>query len=106
MVTWLASVAMVASVVMGVAREAVTVPKVDTPAETDTHTDDATPQKACDGQGVSDQCPPVVPLTTSVVTVGLAAPDTRLTPPIGTVLRMVPGVPGAPFNTTLTQAHT
>lgn len=37
-VTWLASVAMVASVVMGVAREAVTVPRVDTPAETDRHT--------------------------------------------------------------------
>lgn len=34
MVTWLASVAMVAMVVMGVAKEAVTVPRVDTPAET------------------------------------------------------------------------
>lgn len=35
-VTWLAKVAMVASVVMGVAREAVTVPRLDTPAETHT----------------------------------------------------------------------
>lgn len=44
---------------------------------------------------------PVVPLTTSVVTVGLVVPgDTSLTPPMGRVLRMVPGVPGAPFNTT------
>lgn len=38
---------------------------------------------------------PVVPLTTSVVTVGLTPPtdtgDTRRTPPIGTVRRMVPG---------------
>ena len=34
-VTWLASVAMVPRVVMGVAREEVTVPRLDTPAETD-----------------------------------------------------------------------
>lgn len=38
---------------------------------------------------------PVVPLTTSVVTVGLPADtvpgETRRTPPIGTVRRMVPG---------------
>lgn len=48
---------------------------------------------------------PVVPLTTSVVTVGLvpAAPgDTSRTPLIGTVRRIVPGVPGDPFNTTWT----
>lgn len=37
-VTWLASVAMVARVVMGVAKEAVTVPRVDTPAEKYTNT--------------------------------------------------------------------
>lgn len=35
LVTWLASVAMVDRVVMGVATEAVTVPRLDTPAETD-----------------------------------------------------------------------
>lgn len=34
MVTWLAKVAMVARVVMGVAREQGTVPRLDTPAET------------------------------------------------------------------------
>lgn len=34
MVTWLASVAMVAMVVTGVAKEAVTVPRLDTPAAT------------------------------------------------------------------------
>lgn len=33
-VTWLASVAMVAKVVIGVANEAVTVPRLDTPAAT------------------------------------------------------------------------
>lgn len=47
---------------------------------------------------------PVVPLTTSVVTVGLTAEtvpgETRRTPPMGTVRRMVPGCPGAPFRTT------
>lgn len=47
---------------------------------------------------------PVVPLTTSVVTAGLTAETvtgvTRRTPPIGTVRRMVPGWPGAPFSTT------
>lgn len=50
---------------------------------------------------------PVVPLTTSVVTVGLTADTvtgvTSRTPPtvlIGTVRKMVPGWPGAPFNTT------
>lgn len=36
-VTWLAKVAMVARVVMGVAREPVTVPRLDIPAETHTH---------------------------------------------------------------------
>lgn len=36
-VTWLARLAMVARVVMGLAREAVTVPRLDTPAETQTH---------------------------------------------------------------------
>lgn len=42
-------------------------------------------------------------MTTSVVTVGLLATgDTSLTPPIGTVLRMVPGIPGTPFSTTWT----
>lgn len=35
-VTWLAKVAMVARVVMGVAREPVTVPRLDTPAEIQT----------------------------------------------------------------------
>ena len=50
---------------------------------------------------------PVVPLTTRVVTVGLTADtDTGVTsriPPtvlMGTVRRMVPGCPGAPFKTT------
>lgn len=47
---------------------------------------------------------PVVPFTTSVVTAGLTAETvtglTRRTPPMGTVRRMVPGWPGAPFSTT------
>lgn len=48
---------------------------------------------------------PVVPLTTRVVTVGLTAETdtgvTRRTPaPMGTVRKMVPGCPGAPFRTT------
>ena len=47
---------------------------------------------------------PVVPFTTNVVTVGLTAETvtgvTRRTPPMGTVRRMVPGCPGAPFSTT------
>lgn len=50
---------------------------------------------------------PVVPLTTSVVTGGLTADTvtgvTSRTPPtvpIGTVRKIVPGWPGAPFNTT------
>lgn len=98
-VTWLAKVAMVARVVMGVAREAVTVPRLDIPAETQTR------RSTCFSielrYEVSGLCLPVVPLTTSVVTVGLVMPgETSLTPPIGRVLRMVPGVPGAPFNTT------
>lgn len=86
--TWLDSVAMVERVVAGVARLAlapttledavlVTVPRVVIP---------------------------VVPLTTSVVTVGFPADtvpgETSRTPPMGTVRRMVPGCPGAPFKTT------
>lgn len=90
---------MVARVVIGVAKEAVTVPKVDTPADTQISAS-AGPQYLSAGQAVRHQDLPVVPFTTSVVTVGLAAPDTRLTPPMGTVRRMVPGVPGAPFNKT------
>lgn len=47
---------------------------------------------------------PVVPFTTNVVTAGLTAETvtgvTRRTPPMGTVRRMVPGCPGAPFSTT------
>lgn len=47
---------------------------------------------------------PVVPFTTSVVTAGFTAETvtgvTRRTPPMGTVRRMVPGCPGAPFSTT------
>lgn len=47
---------------------------------------------------------PVVPLTTSVVTLGLTevivTGVTSRTPPMGTVRRMVPGWPGAPFKTT------
>lgn len=50
---------------------------------------------------------PVVPLTTRVVTVGLTADTvtgvTSRTPPtvlIGTVRKIVPGCPGAPFKTT------
>lgn len=50
---------------------------------------------------------PVVPLTTSVVTVGLTADTvtgvTSRTPPtvlMGTVRKIVPGCPGAPFRTT------
>lgn len=47
----------------------------------------------------------MVPLTTRVVTVGLTAETdtgvTRRTPaPMGTVRKMVPGCPGAPFRTT------
>lgn len=114
-VTWLANVAMVARVVMGVVREALVavtapsatvvetlpVPRLDTPEETNTpvticpHTDRRT----------SDRSLPVVALTTSVVTAGLvptAPGDTSLTPLMGTVLRIVPGIPGAPFNTTWT----
>lgn len=44
-VTWLAKVAMVARVVMGVAREPVTVPRLDTPAEIHTHTDTGAAQR-------------------------------------------------------------
>lgn len=47
---------------------------------------------------------PVVPFTTNVVTAGLTAETvtgvTRRTPPMGTVRRIVPGCPGAPFSTT------
>lgn len=49
----------------------------------------------------------MVALTTMTVGLEPTAPgDTSLTPLIGTVLRMVPGVPGAPFNTTCTHTHT
>lgn len=47
---------------------------------------------------------PVVPLTTKVVTVGLTVETvtgvTSRTPLMGTVRRIVPGWPGAPFKTT------
>lgn len=53
---------------------------------------------------------PVVPFTTNVVTAGLTAETvtgvTRRTPPMGTVRRMVPGCPGAPFSTTWNTAET
>lgn len=63
------------------------------------------------GRGAPRLCPtppaaytPVVPFTTNVVTAGLTAETvtgvTRRTPPMGTVRRMVPGWPGAPFSTT------
>lgn len=46
----------------------------------------------------------MVPFTTNVVTAGLTAETvtgvTKRTPPMGTVRRMVPGCPGAPFSTT------
>lgn len=48
---------------------------------------------------------PVVPFTTRVVTVGLDPGETSLTPLMGRVLRMVPGVPGAPFSTTCRGFH-
>lgn len=52
----------------------------------------------------------MVPFTTNVVTAGLTAETvtgvTRRTPPMGTVRRMVPGCPGAPFSTTWNTAET
>lgn len=106
---------MVERVVMGVSRRAlagvemlpVIVPRLDIPAETaDMHL------RRGRGAGVTSTylAPPlpVVALTTSVVT-GLepvAPGDSSLTPPTGTVLRIVPAEPGAPFRTTWTHKHT
>lgn len=112
MVTWLAREAMVAREVLATATAPpvtvvetfpVLVPRLDIP-ETQTHLMDATFLRALKlwhSAGVLHL--PVVALTTSVVTLGLvptAPGETSLTPLIGTVLRIVLGVPGAPFNTT------
>jgi hypothetical protein len=94
--TWLDKVEMVPSVVMGVAREAFAVATLP-PARLVETVPVTVPRVVT----------PVVPLTTKVVTVGLTADtDTGVTsriPPtelMGTVRRMVPGCPGAPFKTT------
>lgn len=93
LITWLESVAMVPKVVIGVAREALVLcaPAPARLVETVPVT-------------VPSVVTPVVPFTTNVVTAGLTAETvtgvTRRTPPIGTVRRMVPGCPGAPFSTT------
>lgn len=93
LMTWLDKVAMVPRVVMGVAREALALATL--PPARLVETVPVT---------VPSVVTPVVPLTTSVVTVGLTADTvtgvTTRTPPIGTVRRMVPGWPGAPFRTT------
>lgn len=91
LITWLDKVAMEASVVTGVARLALATLAPATLVDTVPVT-------------VPRVVTPVVPLTTSVVTDGLSADtvpgETSRTPPIGTVRRMVPGCPGAPFRTT------
>lgn len=82
LMTWLERVAIVPRVVMGVARVALALAKLP-PAKLEETVPVTVPSVVT----------PVVPLTTSVVTVGLTPDtgDTRRTPPIGKVRRMVPG---------------
>lgn len=125
LMTWLDRVAMVPSVVMGVTKEAVEVSTV-APARLEETVPVTVPRvvtpRIWNKLGVinyiycnspNGESPikttflPVVPFTTSVVTVGFTADTvtgvTSRTPPtvpMGTVRKIVPGCPGAPFKTT------
>lgn len=96
LITWLDRVAMVPRVVIGVTKEALEVSTV-APARLVETVPVTVPRVVT----------PVVPLTTRVVTVGFTADTvtgvTSRTPPtvlMGTVRKIVPGCPGAPFRTT------